>query len=289
MGFTFGVFPNMEKEKVREVLDDLLFFCRERDIKVMLPATLAFSHEDCPRFDIDTPESMKEISVGISLGGDGTFLRMAKYTSALGIPVCGINVGRKGFLTEIEIPQMQKELLKIYNMQYDIEERCMLHSTVMRNGCLASEAQALNDVVLSKGNQARLVRLSVSIDNGRRDSYYSADGLVFSTATGSTAYSLSAGGPIVHPSLSVTVITPVCPHALHTRPLVVPGRDEITIQVQPPYSEIQLAADGVIVAHILPGDVVRVTHSELKCRFIKLADSSYYDTWQQRLQKGEEI
>ncbi len=288
MGVTFGVFPNMEKEKVRDILDELLAFCKEQGIVTMLPVELAHS-KGCPGFDINYPESMQQIDIGISLGGDGTFLRMTKYTAQLGIPVCGINVGRKGFLTEIEIPQMKKELKKIYNMHYDIEERCMLHFTIMRNRSLVTQGSALNDVVLSKGNQARLVRLSLSIDGSKRDSSYSADGLVFATATGSTAYSLSAGGPIVHPLLNVTVITPVCPHALHTRPLVVPGKDEITLKAQPPYSEIQLAADGVIAAQILPGDVVRIKHSQLKSKFIKLADSCYYDTWQQRLQKGEEF
>ncbi len=288
MGITIGVFPNLEKEKVTFVLDELVSFCKSEGIGLLLPKEIA-NEKKCESFDMNFISSMKGMDVGISLGGDGTFLRMTKYTSLLNIPVCGINIGRKGFLTEIEIPQMQNELRKIYNMQYDIVERCMLRSTVTREGQIISEASALNDVVLSKGIHARLVRLSVSINGSKHDSYYSADGLVFSTATGSTAYSLSAGGPIVHPSLSVTIITPISPHALHSRALVLPAEDEIVVKAHPPYNEIQLAADGVTVATILPEDIVRIGHSPLKSKFIKLDDSSYYDTWQQRLQKGEEF
>jgi NAD+ kinase len=165
----------------------------------------------------------------------------------------------------------------------------MLRATVWRDGQLLADAAALNDIVIGKGVQTKLIRLSVNINGSLKDSYYSADGIVFATATGSTAYSLSAGGPIVHPSLPVIIITPVSPHALSTRPLVVPASSEIIVKPASPYNEITLANDGATLTAILPGDVVKVENSRYKSKFIRFDRVSYYDTWQERLQKGETI
>lgn len=283
-----GIFPNPEKQKVSSVLDSLLVFCEEEKIEAFLPKDIAIEKK-CQRFDFKSEQSMKQLDAAISLGGDGTFLHMAQYVACFDIPVSGINMGRKGFLTEIEVANMKKALVKIKAGQYEIEERSMLQSSLWRDGKKIREATALNDVVLVKGNQMRLIRLSVNINGSKRDSYYSADGIVFSTATGSTAYSLSAGGPIVHPSLAVTIITPICPHALSTRPLVVPADNEIVIKPLKPYSEIILANDGLTLAEVIPGDTVKIKTSEQKSKFIKLNKESYYDTWQQRLQKGETV
>lgn len=282
----FGIFPNLEKKKVLAVLDELIDFCHKSGIEVFLPEEIA-SDKRCSAFSENNLSSMTKMDVGISLGGDGTFLHMTQYTALLDIPVCGINVGRKGFLTEIEIPFLQKALRQIVDDNYKIEQRHMLQSTVYRKDQVIAQANALNDIVVSKGIQNKLIRLSVNIDNSVDGSFYSVDGLIFATATGSTAYSLSAGGPIVYPTLPVTVITPACPHALSTRPLVAPMESEIVIKVLRPYSEVFLSNDGINLTAILPSDVIKIKRSDLVSKFIKFANYSYYDTWQQKLQKGE--
>ena len=283
-----GIFPNFEKEKVSAVIDELLTLCKEEDIEAFLPKEIAMQ-KNCRSFDFEDADSMKYLDVAVSLGGDGTFLHMAQYVAGIGIPVCGINMGRKGFLTEIEVPNMKEVLGKIKTGQYEVEKRSMLQSALWRDGKKMHEATALNDVVLVKGSQMRLIRLSVNINSSKCDSYYSVDGLVFATATGSTAYSLSAGGPIVHPSLPVTIITPICPHALSTRPLIVPADSEIIIKPLKPYGEMILANDGITLAEIHPEDIIKIKISEQKSKFIKFDNATYYDTWQQRLQKGETI
>lgn len=282
----FGIFPNLEKNKVLSVLDDVIDFCKNAGVGVFLPEEIAKS-KNCLAFSPNDLSSMKQMDVGISLGGDGTFLHMTQHTALLDIPVCGINIGRKGFLTEIEVPNLKKALLQICQKEYNIEKRHMLKSTVFKEGKVIAEANSLNDIVISRGVQNKLIRLAVTIDNSKDGSYYSADGLIFSTATGSTAYSLSAGGPIVYPTLPVAVITPVCPHALSTRPLVIPMESEIVVKVLPPYSEILLSNDGIILASISCDDVIKIKSSDLVSKFIKFENYSYYDTWQQRLQKGE--
>jgi NAD+ kinase len=172
--------------------------------------------------------------------------------------------------------------------RYEIEERHMLCSAIWREGVEVAKGFALNDAVVGKNGGTRLISLSLKINNSEKDSRYWADGLIFSTATGSTAYSLSAGGPIVHPSLPVTIITPVCPHALDSRPLVIPGASVIEVRSRPQGGEITLANDGVPLGAVLQGDVVRISGHARKARFIKLPGKpSYYDSWQERLRRGD--
>jgi NAD+ kinase len=283
-----GVFPNLKKEKVMAVLEELLLFCREEGIGTVLPDEIA-AEKGCPGFSPERPDSMKKITAGISLGGDGTLLHMVRYTAPFDIPVCGVNAGRKGFLSEIEPVNMKAGLKKIAQGDYTVEERSMLRARVMRAGRVKAEGSALNDVVIGKGAHTKLSRLSVDINNSRKPSYYSADGLVFATATGSTAYSLSAGGPVVHPSLPVIIITPICPHGLFKRPLVIPADSEITVRPAPPFSEAHVAGDGVVLSDLAPEETVKIQTSDLKSKFIKFDRTSYYDTWQERLRKGEDV
>ena len=275
-----GIFPNREKQKAMSILENLLDFCKENDVQ-----TLVFNDTK----DVKNTDDIKSIDVAISIGGDGTFLHMAQSVAGYGIPVCGINVGRKGFLTEIEIPNMKNAVSKIVSGKYAIEERTMLESSVWRGERCMVSGTALNDSVISKANNNNLVRLSVNINSSKQESYYSADGIVFATATGSTAYSLSAGGPIVDPSLPVMIITPICPHSLYTRPLIIPDTGEIVIKPCAPYNEMIISNDGKVLSEICPDDMVKIKTSTMKSKFIKLDKASYYDTWQQRLQKGETI
>ena len=287
MSIKVGIFPNLEKEKVIAILDEIIDFCKSENVEVFLPEQIA-EEKKCKSFIVGS-DTKKVFDVGISLGGDGTFLHMAHVTYKCDIPVCGINIGRKGFLTEIEVVNIKRDLKKIFLSQFTVEKRSLLRCVVERENKVIADDIALNDVVLSKGSITKLVRFSLNIDNSQKATYYSADGVIFSTATGSTAYSLSAGGPIVHPSLDVTIITPVCPHSLYTRPLIVPSDNEVVVKIIPPYSNIVLANDGILIETIEPYDTIRILKSSYEAKFIRVDNISYYDTWQDRLKKGEEV
>lgn len=281
-----GIFPNLEKKSVQEQMLPLVHFCREKNIELLLPRDIAGQY-GLEAYCVKDVESMKKMNFAVSLGGDGTLLRMARYAAPLNIPVMGVNFGRLGFLTEVELPQMQEAFLKIRDGAYKLENRGMLHVKVFEDGKVVAQADALNDLVLAKGYVSQMTRLQVKI-GGEISANYPSDGLIIATATGSTAYSLSAGGPIVYPGLKVAILTPICAHALHTRPLVIPLQDKIEISVMPPFEEISLSADGVIIKSIKEHDIVTVEASPCFAKFIRTNPISYYATWQKRLLRGED-
>ena len=151
-------------------------------------------------------------------------------------------------------------------------------------GYYAAVLHALNDMVVAKGHFSKLAHLELKI-NGKHSGIYAADGLIVATATGSTAYSLSAGGPMVHPSLDVSIITPICAHALYTRPLIIPGNNLIEITAVPPYEELLLSADGEIASAVAENDIIRIDKNPEPVRLIRLNGRSYYETWQQKLMR----
>lgn len=281
-----GIFPNLEKKSVQEQMLPLVNFCRANDIELLLPRDISAQY-NLGDYCVKDVESMKKMDVAVSLGGDGTLLRMARYAAPLNIPVMGVNFGRLGFLTEVELPQMQEAFLKIRDGAYKLENRGMLQVKVFEDGKVVAKAHALNDLVLAKGYVSQMTRLQVKI-GGEISANYPSDGLIIATATGSTAYSLSAGGPIVYPGLEVAILTPICAHALHTRPLVIPLQDKIEISVMPPFEEISLSADGVIIKSIKENDTVLVEASPCFAQFIRTNPIPYYATWQKRLLRGED-
>ena len=206
----------------------------------------------------------------------------------LKIPVFGVNFGKLGFLAEIELNELPEALSKLTAGEYVLEERSQLQACVWRDGKVLIDAHALNDMVVAKGHFSKLAHLSLKV-NGKRSGNYAADGIIMATATGSTAYSLSAGGPLVHPSLDVTIITPICAHALYTRPLLIPMDRVIELNAIPPYEELLLSADGEIVASIAENDTVRIAKSPDKVTFIRLNGRSYYETWQEKLIRNTEM
>ena len=280
-----GIFPNLEKPGVVAVLGWLIQYCREHGLTPLLPAACAARFQ-CEGF---TPcrEEVSALDAALSLGGDGAFLRAARITAPAGVPLGGVNMGRVGFLTEIELPELEPTLQAVVEGRYEIALRSMLTVRAWRGGECVAQADALNDVVLSKGHFARMIRLAVSID-GVETAKYPADGLIFATATGSTAYSLSAGGPIVHPSLDVMLLTPICPHALHTRPFLVPASAQIEVRPIPPFSDILLAVDGETVYALEPQDRITISRSDCSVKVLQVQAPAYYSTWQSKLRKGED-
>ncbi|MBP1763733.1 MAG: nadK [Firmicutes bacterium] len=283
---TIGLFPNTKKQSVGTVLGWMIQYLKERNVKIMMNETAA-QEMGYPELAGSREKMQEEITLGMTLGGDGTLLSTAREIAPVGIPVCGVNMGQLGFLTEVELPQLGQALDKIINGDYYIEERLMLDAMIVRGKDTMYLSSALNDVVVSKGGFSRMIRMKLFID-GQFTTDYPADGLIVATSTGSTGYSLSAGGPIVNPSLKVIILTPICPHSLHTRSLVVSEKEEIKIVLQATHEDIVLTVDGQTVYKLLPDDVVLVKRSPYRARFVRFSESSYYQTLRTKLRRGND-
>jgi NAD+ kinase len=213
----------------------------------------------------------------ITLGGDGTIVRAVRATARACVPVLGVNLGRLGFLAEIEPEQLAESLPRLLAGDYNVENRLMLHVEVVRGRKQLLVAEAVNDVVLTRGRVSRTVRVSVEAD-GRHIMTPTADGVIVSTPTGSTAYGLSAGGPIISPELDCLSITPVAPHLGHSHSFVVPGSCRVTLALIRGEEAI-VTVDGQLDLSLAPGDRVLATASEHRASFVRLGgDGYFYDT-----------
>lgn len=229
-----------------------------------------------------------EIDLVISLGGDGTLLRAARLVLQRSIPVLGINLGNLGFLTSLAVDRIEKGLRQVLGGDYLIEERRTLEADILPRRRGARIFTALNDVVLHKDGVARVIRLDMWISREGTSQpeeigNFSGDGLILSTPTGSTAYSLSAGGPVIAPELNCLLVTPVLPHTLAVRPLVVPGDASITVKTLDRGERLFLTVDGQDGSSLRPGDRVVVRAGEPKVRLVRLPDHSYFTTLRQKL------
>lgn len=282
-----GIFPNLEKDLVRQELPKFVALCKEEKLDIVLPHTIAAEY-NTQGYDTNEEESLKGMTAAITLGGDGTILRATPYIAPLGIPLLGINLGRLGFLTEVGLGNMDAAICRMKKEYYTVEKRSMLQAEVWSGRRKILKAHhAINEVVLAGSNVSRLTHLTVKI-NGQHSANYPSDGLIIATATGSTSYSLSAGGPIIHPSLDVSLITPICAHALHARPMVIPMTDKVELEPCAPYGDIFLSTDGLILCSIKPEHRVVVQKSPYAMNFIRFGKDSYYETWQNRLLRKEE-
>jgi NAD+ kinase len=223
-----------------------------------------------------------DLDMLVTLGGDGSMLRAARMASQHGIPILGVNLGRLGFLAEVQPPEWPERLRQVLAGDYWVEERMMLHAECWRGQEMLGSYEALNDVVVSRGSLARLVRLPTYIDGGYLTTYI-ADGLIASTATGSTAYALAAGGPIVPPELKNMLLIPLAPHLSLERAIVLSQGSRVRIKVHTDHSAI-LTVDGQSEVELADKDWVQVVASPRVGRFIRLQDRAYfYCTLMQRL------
>ncbi len=231
-----------------------------------------------------------EADLIVVLGGDGTLLAMAARIAKADrdIPILGVNFGSLGFLTEIRIDELMPSLESTLSGSAAFEERAMLEADVYRNEARADSRVVLNDVVFTKGALSRMIELSVSVSGGFV-TRVKADGLIVASATGSTAYNLAAGGPIVHPGVDALVLTPIAPHTLTNRPVVIPGHADV--EVRPHTGD---GADDVFVTYdgqsgdtLHEGDVVRVRKSERVLRLVKASTRGYFEVLREKLKWGE--
>jgi NAD+ kinase len=225
----------------------------------------------------------------ITLGGDGTLLRGARLLNGADTPILGLNLGRVGFLTTAAPDTLDFVIDSIVRRAYTTEPRLALQSTITGKGTKPGRVEplVLNDVVVHKGGVARVVRLKVSVD-GDEVAQYSADGIIVSTPTGSTAYSMSAGGPIVVPTVDAIVVTAICPHTLAVRPLVLAATAVVTIQPIPPWSDdVLVSFDGQVGTPIQPGERLDVRRAERPILLIRLGPESFFKRLRRKLHWGD--
>jgi NAD+ kinase len=270
---TVGIIFNSEKQRARAEMSSLKSWLEERKCKVLL---LSASDKKPPRIDF-----------ALSLGGDGTMLKTARLLAPRGIPVLGINMGSLGFLAETDPRESYPFLEKVLSGDFKIEERMML-SVTLHSTTRTIVQHALNDCIIHSGNNGRVIRISASIENDFIADYI-GDGLIIASPTGSTAYSLAASGPIVHPHLSLFVLTPICPHTLTQRPLIISTRQPLTLVVYPrsPRQKPVLSLDGQLNYVVGPKDTITIAASPTPLRVIANPRQKYFRTLRTKLKWGE--
>lgn len=233
-----------------------------------------------------SPKDVAGSDLIVVLGGDGTFLHAARLAMEEEIPLLGVDMGRLGFLSEVAFHDLPAAFERIAAGDFQIEDRSMMHIQGFREDTLLGEFTALNDGVISKGAFARLVDLATYVD-GNYLATYSADGLIVSTPTGSTAYALSAGGPLLTPELPVLVLAPICPHSLSARPIVISDTRSIRVMVEGPADlELVLAADGQEAIAVRMGDYLTFSKSPHRARLVKLSNIDFFSRLQTKLGWG---
>ena len=223
------------------------------------------------------------------MGGDGTFLSAARMMAPIGTPLLGVDLGGFGFLAEEEPSWVLDEIERILAGEFAIDERLMLAVKLRRDGQTVAELLGLNDAVMATGSFRRLVTLTLRV-NATGATRFGADGLIVSTPTGSTAYSLSAGGAIVHPNVEAILITAICPHTLSMRPLVIDAASTVSVTIEPsrePREGLALTIDGQETVGLEPGDEVELTRAECRARVVRLGRRTFYDRLRTKLRWGD--
>ncbi|BAF59379.1 MAG: NAD(+)/NADH kinase [Pelotomaculum sp.] len=278
----FGLVVNLNKKEVDEVAGQIIRWLEINGCRVLMEEETARSL-GLARLGVPQRQLVEQAQCMLVLGGDGTLLRTARRVAFSGTPVIGINLGHLGFLTEIDIPDTFPSLRKLLDGQYYIEERMMLEARVIRQGAAVEKLLGLNDAVITKGAFARISYFEMYV-NDEYVNTYSADGIIIASPTGSTAYSLSAGGPVVTPELDLMLITPICPHTLWARPMVIAPDSVVRVDVLKGGGEIMLTMDGQHGFSLRRNDQVVVRRAEKRARFIRLKSRDFFTVLRKKLE-----
>ena len=270
-----------EPEAVKAVVE-FLECLKGRGFKFNIESELAslIDIKGCPMKDIPARSD-----VIIVFGGDGTLLGVARLVGSRGVPILGVNMGGLGFITELRRDEVCENIDVLFSDSCCFEERIMLLADVYRGRKKIAQQSALNDIVLNKAALARMFELELNID-GQYVSTFRADGLIISTPTGSTAHSLSAGGPVLYPTLETFLITPICPHTLTSRPIVLPDTFQADIRIKSG-EDVYLTLDGQVGVPLKSDDRVKVRKADFKTKFLTLHDRDYFKVLRTKLKWGE--
>jgi len=271
---------------VCEHLSNLADFLKEREHDVYVDNNTASIFQASNIRSMTRQQMGEKCDLVIALGGDGTLLSAARSLSNYDVPMVGINLGTLGFLTDIASSQTKEKLSEILDGKFLEEDRLLLNVQIVRDGETINESIAFNDVVVHKWEEARMLEFETIIDNGFVNTQRS-DGLIISTPTGSTAYALSGGGPIVHPTLNAFLLVPICPHTLSQRPLVVHGDSQVDVTVSTTgHARAQVTCDGQINLGVIGGDMISIKKLEKKVKLLHPLDYNYYEILRAKLHWG---
>ncbi|MFQ5862780.1 MAG: NAD(+)/NADH kinase [Candidatus Brocadiales bacterium] len=267
------IIGNTRKNRIKNTLEELDSWLKRKALTVPM--------------DITQAERMRPLEgdFAIALGGDGTFLRVSRMVSPYGIPIIGVHLGLFGFLAELTPKDMYSHLDKVLRGEYELHSRMLLSCQLERNRKVVRESLGVNDVVISRASLSRLISVRLFIDE-EDVTTYSSDGLIVSTPLGSTAHCLSAGGPILSPEMDALVISPICPHTLTNRPLVISGGVRVKMEVGSESVGTGLTVDGQVYEELQPGDMVRVERSDMRLQLVDTEVRSFYTVLREKLSWG---
>lgn len=281
---SIGILTKPKFPEIKSTLQDVVAWLRARSINVILDTTSAALLGE--QGGVQKTQLASKADVLLVLGGDGTMLSAARLAGERSIPILGVNLGGLGFLTEVRLENLYPSLERVFANDFVLDERLMLQTHVHRHGETVARGVVLNDVVISKGTLARMIELRISIQ-GQFVTNLRGDGVIVTTPTGSTAYSLSAGGPIINPAVQSLMVTPICPHTLTHRPLIVPATAEIEVTLTSKDDGAMATLDGQVGVAMIQGDTVEIKISEYRTRLIRFPESSYYDVLREKLKWGD--
>jgi len=273
------------KPELAHLLPELIEWLRKNKFDPLLDHESACYTQTAPAVDrSELPAHGPKLV--IVLGGDGTLLSVARIFAATGTPILSVNLGSLGFLTEVRLAELYTTLSSWCDNCHTLDARTMLHSEVLREGAVVRTFEALNEVVVSKGDIARMGDFAVELD-GKSVARFRADGVIVSTPTGSTAYTLAANGPILTPDVDALVVTPICPHLLTLRPIVVRGDASLAVRVEGVPSQCLLTVDGQTGFELHLGDEVRCHRSDYTVNLVRIRESGFFEALRSKLSWGE--
>lgn len=288
---TLGIIANTTKQKVFSVISELLKILDENGFDYLLSKDIQANKKlltekvDEKKF-VDGDKVCKRSDVIISIGGDGTMLATAFQAQFYNKPVFGVNLGKLGFLVDAKVEQLENFIKELKSGNYSIEERMVVQGECI--GHKVEKLYAINDIVIDKGGWPKMIELTIRVD-GEYVTTFAADGLIIATPTGSTGYSISVGGPIVSPKTDVITLSPVSPHSLSVRPLVLPSNQEIVIRADSFHKEIHVNCDGQRVFSFSPPLEIKITKSKRSLKLVHTSLSSYFETLRNKLLWGIDL
>jgi NAD+ kinase len=287
IGKYHAVASGVSGDSSRKALEDIAQFLHSQNCDVFFELETARNMGIAGYPMLDVPGIGERCDLGLVVGGDGTMLGIGRQLARFGVPLIGINQGRLGFITDIAFNDFKTALAPMLRGEYVEDHRSLMHARVMRDGLCVFDALAMNDVVVNRGATSGMVELRVEVD-GNFVANQRADGLIIATPTGSSAYALSAGGPLLHPSIPGWVLVPIAPHTLSNRPIVLANASEVAIEIVAG-RDASANFDMQSLASLLHGDRIIVTRSEHHVRFLHPMGWTYFDTLRQKLHWNEGV